>query len=535
MSNSQQMSRRNFFGTVGALSAGIAASTMVGTSVAFADEVATDSVPRLWTPEVPESWDAEAEIVVLGSGIAGACAAVEAYDLGMDVLMVTAAPSVVQCACTLSGGAISGCNTAIQADAGEEDDVEDMIKDVLRCGGEMGDPDVIRAWCENSGETIDWLEELGCPISPTVSGGSGSCFLHASVHHSSPAGTGRGIMEGLEQAVADRDINVMWNTPAKKLYRAENGDVVGCYVEDENGQGMNIKAQKGIVLATGGFGINEELWNLYNPYTGYVIANSRKVVLTGPAEDKGEGILMATAIGADAYRSPANYGTGGVEVGPEPGMGNGNLLPYNWAADGMIEVTTEGKRFNDETSFPDFYGDSKKFTTIPEMWNLSIFDDNARLSEGGQRQAQAIIDLATENGMDSVFSADTIEELCEHFGIPADAVQQSIDEYNGYVDAGGPDEFGRTEFNAKIETPPFWGIEQAIAIGLSKGGLKVSPATEVLDVFDQPIHRLYAAGEVAFARTMGDGRIHIAGAQNGSAATFGRLAARAVNELEPQA
>lgn len=533
MNKQQEITRRGFLSGMGMVSAGVAAAALTtAPTQAFADEAASASVPGLWTPEVPESWDAEADIVVLGSGIAGACGAIEAYELGMDVLMVTAAPSVVQCACTLSGGAISGCNTAIQADAGEEDDVEDMIKDVLRCGGEMGDPDVIRAWCENSGETIDWMEELGCTFTPTVH--DGNCFTHKTAHSSSPAGTGRGVMEGLAAAVDERGINVMWNTPAKKLYRAENGDVVGCYVEDENGQGSNIKARKGILLATGGFGINEELWRLYNPYTAWVIANSRKVVLTGPAEDKGEGILMATAIGADAYRSPANYGTGGVEVGPESGMGNGNLLPYSWAADGMIEVTTEGKRFNDETSFPDFFGDTKKFTGIPEMWNLSIFDENARLSDGGQRQAQAIIDLAQENGMDSVFCADTIEELCEHFNVPADAVKQSIEEFNGFVDDGGPDEFGRTEFNAKIETPPFWGIEQSIAIGLSKGGLKTSPRAEVLDVFDQPIPRLYAAGEVAFARTMGDGRIHITGAQNGSAATFGRIGARSINELDPQ-
>lgn len=74
----------------------------------------------------------------------------------------------------------------------------------------------------------------------------------------------------------------------------------------------------------------------------------------------------------------------------------------------------------------------------------------------------------------------------------------------------------------------------SVSIGLSKGGLAISPKAEVVDVSGNVIPRLYAAGEAAFGRTMGDGRVHISGAQNGSAATFGRLAAMAINELTSQ-
>lgn len=538
----KDLSRRDFLGGAAVISASVATATLAGCASesqgselasSGSEEQAVETMP-LYTPEMPESWDKEADIVVVGSGIAGACGAIQADDLGMEVLMVTSAAEVVDCACTLSGGAISGCNTAVQAAANEEDNVEDMIATVLRCGGELGDPEVIRAYCENSGETIDWLEELGVPFAANVVAGSGDCFTHNTVHHPEPYGTGIGIMETLGEVVDQRGFEVLWSTPVKKLYRAASGDVVGCYAEDANGQGYNLKARKGVLLATGGFGVNTELWKRYNPQTAWVMENARKVCRSCSPFATGEGILMATAIGAQALRSPANYGGGSVEVGPEPGDGNGNFLPYHWAKDGLIEVTAEGTRYNDETSFKDFFGDSKKFTGITDMWQVAIFDNETLLTEGGQRYAQNVINTAQENGMESVFSANTIEEVCEHFGLPIDAVLASVEEHNSFVGTAGPDSFGRTEFNKKIETPPFWGVELGVSIGLSKGGLAISPKAEVVDVFGDIIPRLFAAGEAAFGRTMGDGRIHISGAQNGSAATFGRLAAMAINELTPQ-
>ncbi len=529
MESTSNVSRRGFVGA--AAMGGLAVASLGSAKGALADEQAVTEPQILYVPEVPEAWDLEAEIVVLGSGIAGSCAAVEAYDLGMDVLLVTAAGGITECDCTLSGGSLAGCGTELQEAAGIEDDVEVMVKDILRCGGEMNDPDVIRAWAMISGETVDWLEELGCEVSETIVNASSNSIDRC--HRSLPVGDGLGWMLGLEKAIEERDLNVMFETRGTKLYRDEKGRVVGCLIQMPDGTEKTVRALKGVVLATGGLGNSKEMWSRYNPYTGWVIENARKVVFTGSDANHGDGIAMATAIGADASFSPANYGGGGVQVGPAETKGSGNFLPHRWSKVGVIEVTSEGKRFNDETNFGDFYGDGKKFINTPGLWSVAIFDDVVRQSDEGQTYAQDIIDLATANGMPSVCSADTIEELCEFFGLDVEQTKATVEEYNTHVDSGEPDEFGRTEFLNKIAQPPFWGVEFGISLATSKGGLAINPKGQVLDVRGVPIERLYAAGEVAFARILGDARIHVTGGQNGAGAAYGRICARSINELEP--
>ena len=156
------VSRRTF--VTGAAAAAVATAA-AGVAAARADEAAAqDAVPPQWVAEVPETWDREAEVLVLGCGIAGACATVEAADLGASVITVDAAAEVTDCSCTLSGGWVCGCNTLLQEEEGIEDSVDVFVSDMRRDGGDAGDPDVIRAWAEISGETVDWLWDLGCDV-----------------------------------------------------------------------------------------------------------------------------------------------------------------------------------------------------------------------------------------------------------------------------------------------------------------------------------------------------------------------------------
>ena len=132
------ISRRSFVSAAAACTIGTAGAAAIRT--AHAEE---GTVPPAWDSTVPEQWDREAQIVVLGCGIAGACGAVEAYDLGLDVLVVNAASDITDCCCTLSGGALCGYNSSLQQEAGIEDSAELMIADIKADGRDMGDPEVI--------------------------------------------------------------------------------------------------------------------------------------------------------------------------------------------------------------------------------------------------------------------------------------------------------------------------------------------------------------------------------------------------------
>lgn len=132
MDTTTLMSRRSLVKGAGAVTAGVAAASALA-APAFADEPTT--IPYAWDIAVPESWDKTCETLVLGTGIAGCSAAIEAFDLGLDVLVATGAPDITDCSCTLSGGWLCGCGTSLQEEEGIEDDIEIFIKDVRRDGG----------------------------------------------------------------------------------------------------------------------------------------------------------------------------------------------------------------------------------------------------------------------------------------------------------------------------------------------------------------------------------------------------------------
>ena len=491
------LSRRSFLQGGALVAAGVATAALAGCGADT--EARQPGVAPSYVASEPESWDKEADMVILGCGIAGACAAVEAHDLGLSVLVVEALDDIKKCSCTLSGGWLCGVNTELQEIDGIEDDIEIFIKDVRRCGGDFGDPDVIRAWGEISGETVDWLEELGCDVVQRTfdakTAGSNSHSI-ARDYMTNPIGNGLGWMVGLEGAINERGIEVLYETRATTLCRNEAGRVVGAQVATKDGQTLNVKGTRGVLVSTGGIGGNIDMWATYAPAMRVIKEEAKTVLSAAPQTCMGDGLAMIHAVNGYIYPTLANYGGGGVVVDPnEPA--NAILLPYVWS-DNLIEVSSEGKRFNNESDFSEYFSE-RPYQDIPGMWHVVVFDDAARQSADGQAHAQPIIDDAAANNItDTVVSADSIEELAEAFGIPAQGLKKTIDEFNGYVESGGPDPFGRVLFDRKIETPPFWGIEQDIVVATSKGGAKINPRSQVLDRDGEVIPGLYAAGEAAF-------------------------------------
>lgn len=523
------LSRRSFLQGGALVAAGVATAALAGCGADT--EARQPRVAPSYVASEPESWDKEADMVILGCGIAGACAAVEAHDLGLSVLVVEALDDIKKCSCTLSGGWLCGVNTELQEIDGIEDDIEIFIKDVRRCGGDFGDPDVIRAWGEISGETVDWLEELGCDVVQRTfdakTAGSNSHSI-ARDYMTNPIGNGLGWMVGLEGAINERGIEVLYETRATTLCRNEAGRVVGAQVATKDGQTLNVKGTRGVLVSTGGIGGNIDMWATYAPAMRVIKEEAKTVLSAAPQTCMGDGLAMIHAVNGYIYPTLANYGGGGVVVDPnEPA--NAILLPYVWS-DNLIEVSSEGKRFNNESDFSEYFSE-RPYQDIPGMWHVVVFDDAARQSADGQAHAQPIIDDAAANNItDTVVSADSIEELAEAFGIPAQGLKKTIDEFNGYVESGGPDPFGRVLFDRKIETPPFWGIEQDIVVATSKGGAKINPRSQVLDRDGEVIPGLYAAGEAAFFPIHGNGSEHIVGGCNSSSGCMGRIAARSVAE-----
>lgn len=532
------IARRDF--VAGGALAGVAAiGTASGVAGAKetsqADQKGSTQVEPKYVAETPEKWDRECEVLVVGTGIGGCTGAIEAHDLGADVLVVTAAPDITECSCTRSGGWLCGCCTKMQADEGIEDSVDLFIKDVNRCGDEMGDPDVIRAWAEESGPTVDWLiDEIKAPVDGKVADSAaeagGSCHSVPRDFITYPIGNGLGWMQALKDHIEQEGIEVMLDTPVKKLYRDESGRVTGALAEPKDGSGaFTVHATKGIIFNPGGLGGNVDAWCKYTPVMKEIRDQARKIVSVAPVDVKADGYQMLEDIDAYMYPAPPNYGGGGVYLGDDE-PASGTLLPFLWADEGSIWVNLDGKRYANETSFDDFYGETKKFRDQPGMCTLVILDNDELERNGGQTYVQPLLDKVRQKGIEnSIYSADTLEELADKAGITdKQAFLDTVQAYNDRVDQGGdePDEFGRTAFENKIQTPPFYAVEENVCIATSKGGTKIDAQGRVIDNDGNVIPGICAVGEIAFFQLLGDAHIHVVGGCNSPSACFGRIAAR---------
>ena len=194
---------------------------------------------------------------------------------------------------------------------------------------------------------------------------------------------------------------------------------------------------------------------------------------------------------------------------------------------GPITVGPDGKRFvNDDLGATSIsqamsrLGFKKVFQVATEA-QLLDFMKNDPIQEIGWDQNTFKKELEEQKVF--VVKADTIAELAKKMGLPADQLEATVKRYNQFVKNGKDEDFGRKYMKGTFEKGPFYGfIGQPIA-GISLGGLKVNKDLQVLDVYDQPIKHLYAAGEAI-------GGIHggsyIGGNSVGSSLTLGMVAGK---------
>lgn len=530
----QNLSRRSF--AKASLVGGVAAAGLMGASQAKAIDVQPleNGGESLWLPDVPETWDRETEMLVLGCGAAGACALIEGQDLGLDVLGIEKNTTITGCQCARSGGWVCACNTRLQRQEEIEDSVDLFYKDIMADGGDMADPEVVRTWAELSGETLDWLCDMDVPV---IEKTYDARVVALSEAHSvardyctEPLGNGIGWMIGLERVINDRGIEIMYETAATKVLRNAEGRAVGARVQDKDGNTLNIKASKGVLVSCGGYGVNLDIWARYSPMMDYVRNNSDEVFIVSPSTCTGDGIVMLEDVGAWMNPSKAVLGIT-ILTDPDWKMEKLRTEMLTFVMENSpIEVTKDAKRFYDESSFH-VYMTERPYLNIPGMTSYCIFDENVRTSQEGQDYCQWVLDSAEPLGRpDLVYQADTIEELAEHFGLDPEQLVATVEEFNSHVDSQEPDEFGRTRFLAKCETAPFYGVERHVSTGTSKGGARVNAKAQVMDMNLKPIPNLYSAGEDAMFSAHGDAREHVVGGCNSYAMCFGRLAARNIAE-----
>ena len=445
-----------------------------------------------------------ADIVVIGAGGAGLAAAVSANQNGASVIVLEKMPQVGGNT-IISGAAYNCADPEFQAKFGIEDSVEKHFEQTYNGGDQMGNPVLIRTLVENALPTLKWLEGMGMEFKDhifTVLGG-----LWPRAHKPvTPLGTGF-IGTYMNYINAHDDITVLTDTRATEIYLEEGRASV---VKAEGLKGTVVaQGHKAVIVATGGFGNNIEMRQKYDKLWGTLDENIKSTNHPGAT---GDGIVMAEKIGADLI---------GMEYiqllpmgDPHTGSLSGNI---EQGVENRIFVNKDGNRFVDEGERRDVMTKALFEQEDAYMW-IVLDSHNYPTMDTRNNFNETIQELVDQK---RAFMADTLEDLAAQINVDPANLKTAVDEFNAAVDNGGPDSFGRTLFQHKIDTPPYFAGARMPTVHHTMGGIRINEKTQALDKDGNVIPGLYAAGETT-------GGIHGANRLGGNALpdinVFGKIA-----------
>lgn len=384
------------------------------------------------------------------------------------------------------------------------DSVELMELDTMIGGKGINDPELVETLCENSADAIDWLDEHGITLHNVSSfGGASVKRIHRPVNaEGKTVSVGSYMIPLLQENCEKAGVKMMLDTTATEILTDANGAAVGVKATGASGETVTVNA-KAVVLATGGFGANLDMVVKYKPeLKGFMTTNAPGI--------QGQGIEMAQAIGA------ATVDMDQIQIHPTVEANTAALITEGLRGDGAILINEEGQRFIDEVGTRDVVSAAEIAQTGSYSW---LVVDQA------MADASSVIQGYIKKGY--TVTGATYEELGKAMGVDAAAFAETMEKWNGYVEAKNDPDFGRTSFANPLNTAPYYAVKVTAGVHHTMGGLKINANTEVLNEKGEVIPGLFAAGEVT-------GGVHGANRLGGNAVAdftvFGRIAGAAASD-----
>ena len=489
----------------------------------------------------------EADVVVVGAGGAGMTAAITAAGEGKSVVILESQSMVGGNSVRATGGMNAGktvyqdenefgesagvektLKTAAEKYADNEtitalaktvseqwaayqanptgyfDSVELMELDTMIGGKGINDPALVETLCANSADAIDWLDEHGITLHNVSSfGGASVKRIHRPVNaEGKTVSVGSYMIPLLQENCEKAGVKMMLDTTATEILTDANGAAVGVKATGASGETVTVNA-KAVVLASGGFGANLDMVVKYKPeLKGFMTTNAPGI--------QGQGIEMAQAIGA------ATVDMDQIQIHPTVEANTAALITEGLRGDGAILINEEGQRFIDEVGTRDVVSAAEIAQTGSYSW---LVVDQAMVD------ASSVIQGYIKKGY--TVTGETYEELGKAMGVDAAAFAETMEKWNGYVEAKNDPDFGRTSFANPLNTAPYYAVKVTAGVHHTMGGLKINANTEVLNEKGEVIPGLFAAGEVT-------GGVHGANRLGGNAVAdftvFGRIAGAAASD-----
>ena len=481
---------------------------------------------------IPEKWDMEYDVVVVGWGSAGTAAAVTAHDNGAKVLILEK---------MAEGGGntrVSGGNIIIPSST-------EMIEYLDTLSYKTVDRAIIEVFVENAMKNGEWIREMGGDIQafmaldvgyPVLSSGAGFPHIRgaeAVAKYNIKGTTEEGkpskrLWNFLSGLVAKRGIKVLTSTPVKELISSLDGEIIGVMVERE-GKTTSIKARKAVILTCGGYENDPGLKWDYLPV--------KPVFFFGNPGNTGDGIKMAQKVGADLWHMTRLACVFGFKA-PEFEA----AFSLTFLSEGFIFVDKHGKRFLNETGIElheyhtelsRFDVEKMEFPRVP-MW--SVFDEETRRKGPIFRAAgynESLYSWSRDNSAEVakgwILHGKTVAELAAKMSSNPGLLEETVDRYNKHCQAGKDTDFGRAKEDLRAMKPPFYAIQAWPTLLNTQGGPRRDKESRVLDPDGHPIPRLYAAGELGSIW----GYLYQGACNVGEALVFGRIAGRNAAGLKP--
>ena len=479
-----------------------------------------------------QKWDVEADVVVVGFGGAGGAAAIEAHDDGAEVMILEKAPS------NLPGGN-TGCCAGYMLVPSSVSEGIDYYRALTF--GTVTDEELILTMAKEIVKVPDWLKSLGAPLFvegrqmpgtfPTL---PGSCVDQIRVE-----GGGSVAFKVLAEQVKTRGIKVMYETAAERLIQDPSTmEILGVVSRNKDVE-IRVKARRGVLLTCGGYQNNSEILGNFN-YPGL------RFYQMGTPYNTGDGIMMASAGGAKLWHMASFELTNFAIKTPSDLFNCSASLQFYPMSGSYVFVNKYGKRFMPESRRMGHYKGNIEASTFdhnnaeyPNIPPYLIFDETFRkkgpLVPEQNLPPQTMTWLTVhklykwskDNGREIekgwIIRGDSIGELAEKLGIDAKGLVETVEKFNTNCQKGFDPEFNRMPDSlSRIESPPFYGTELCLNIINTQGGPVHNARGQVIGVNNEPILRLYAAGELGSFF----GHLYQGGSNFPEALAFGRIAGK---------
>ncbi|GAB2461200.1 FAD-binding protein [Comamonas humi] len=469
------------------------------------------------------AWDDEAEVLVVGSGMAGVCAALEARAAGASVLVAERSGGGASTTAAASGHFYLGGGTAVQRACGFEDSAEDMARH-LTATSLAPDAEKIEAYCCGSVAHFDWLEAQGIPFERSyyphknVIQPGKDCLIWTGNEQvwpyrdqARPAPRGHKVAFDGEDGGAALALNLLAQRAEAQGVRTSLYSKVDALLREGQGahsrivgvrvrrfdETLHLRATRGVVLAAGGFGQNPEMVAQHVPVLG-------SSYIQGGPHDDGLGIRLGQAAGGAVQHMDQAFLTS-------------PFYPPEDLLKGIL-VNRDGRRFVAEDSY--HARSSIASVRQPEGKVYLIVDAEIfAYPRFAELTRQRLVD-----------GFETVAEMEAGLGLPEGALQATLRDYNQHAAQGQDPQFHKyPKWLKPLSQGPYAAFDlsfgQAVYTGFTLGGLRVNAVGQVLDDNAQAVAGLYAAGACA-SNIAQDSNGYASGTCLGEASFFGRRAGR---------